>query len=57
MKMADKFANDSVKEKSGFDDLELIPIEPLVDLGKSILCKFVFRCEKDRLKRIIIKYF
>ena len=45
------------KEKSAFDDLELIPMEPLINLGRSILCKFVFRCEKDRLKPTIMKIF
>ena len=45
------------KEKSAFDDLELIPMEPLIDSGRSILCKFVFRRENDRLKPTIMKIF
>ena len=45
------------KEKSAVDDLELIPMEPLIDSGRSILCKFVFRRENDRLKPTIMKIF
>ena len=48
------------KEKSAFDDLELhivIPMEPLINLGRSILCKFVFCCKNDRLKPTIMKIF
>ena len=45
------------KEKSAFDDLELIPMEPLIDSGRSILSKFVFRRENDRLKPTIMKIF
>lgn len=48
---------EAFKEKLAFDGLELIPMEALIDLSRSILCKFVFRCEKNCLKAIMCESF